>query len=724
MKELVEAYRGEMLDKRLEELVHFVYRCECGQEHRVDLQKVVIEEGALCRVHEVIAELQLGTKALLIADDRTYEAAGERLYRMLSEQGLDITLSVNHEKNLYADEKALGKALIDIEPDTEFIIVVGAGTLNDTARYISYKLNLPYLVVATAPSMDGYASTGSPLLVEGFKKTFLAVSPAAIIGDLDILAAAPREMMAAGFGDMLAKITALCDWKLAAAVEQEHYCPLISQMMVKALSLCINHVQGLAEGKKEAVGYVMEGLVLSGIAMQMLGNSRPASGSEHHMSHYWEMLHVMQGHDPELHGVKVSIATLFIISMYHKLLELPAESLNMIEKTEEQLARWESEVGRCYGPLAQEVIGSNRKLFLKQEELEGRRQRLTARWEKLKAEFSLLLQLAPEAKQLLELLGAPVSPQQIGIDRDTTRDALLYAKEVRGRYTILQLADQLGLLESFAEELLQESGSRTDTVYWQAHRGGGAYEAPDNTMAANRYAWGLGGIPEADIRTTKDGVIICLHDETIARTTTAPNSIARLPVSELTYDEVRKWDAGSKFDPKFAGERIPSLEEALQEMQGYPERVMYLDLKEVDLRRLGELIDRYEVNRQVIFTHNRQENCKRMKQITEGVRTMLWVGGSGEAIKQTFSSALQSGFEGLDQIQLHLKGSVGSAPWPYELEPEFLSYALDATKKAGIDLEVLPFQFNRETMQELLQLGIRWYATDEPARFLECIGKS
>lgn len=264
----------------------------------------------------------------------------------------------------------------------------------------------------------------------------------------------------------------------------------------------------------------------------------------------------------------------------------------------------------------------------------------------------------------------------------------------------------------------------TEPVYWQAHRGGGAYEAPDNTMAANRYAWSLGGIPEADIRTTKDGIIVCLHDDTPARTTTAPDNVKNRSIAEFDFAETAEWDTGVKFDAKFAGETIPSVEQLFQEMQGKPERLVYLDLKQVDLRRLGELIDRYEVNGQCIFTHNKQTNCKQMKQIAAGVRSMLWIGGDLEKIKRTYAEqALGLRFDGLDQVQLHLnsRDKTGSPDWPYDLDRAFVQLALAETGAAGVDLEVLPFQFDERSIHALLDLGIRWFATDEPARFLQSL---
>jgi glycerophosphoryl diester phosphodiesterase len=241
-------------------------------------------------------------------------------------------------------------------------------------------------------------------------------------------------------------------------------------------------------------------------------------------------------------------------------------------------------------------------------------------------------------------------------------------------------------------------------------------------MGANRYAWSLGGIPEADIRTTKDGIIVCLHDATPARTTTAPEAVKHLPISEFTYEETRHWDAGVRFSEQFRGERIPTLAELFAEMQGEPERLVYLDLKDVNLEQLGALIDEYGVNKQVIFAHNVQANCQSMKRIAAGVRSLLWIGGSPEQIKQKYAIARESGFAGLDQVQFHIRTNADAkADWPYVLDAAFLRDALAETAAAGVDLELFPFDIDAANIGLLLDIGIRWYATDEPARFLDSV---
>ena len=262
---------------------------------------------------------------------------------------------------------------------------------------------------------------------------------------------------------------------------------------------------------------------------------------------------------------------------------------------------------------------------------------------------------------------------------------------------------------------------KADKIYWQAHRGGGAHDAPDNTMAAFFYTWKLGGIPEADIRTSRDGVIVSLHDETLARTTTAPAEIAMMKISTLDFAEIRRWDAGSKFSPAYTGEKVPSLEEVLTAMAGYPQRELYMDIKQVDLVKTGHLIDSLKVGAQILVASSRQSECKTLKTLATDVRSMLWIGGSAEEITQKFAAATQTQFDGLDQIQLHLNDREPPATWRYQLEPALLQQALQQTRKAGVDLEVFVKQFAESDIHALLDLGIRWYATDEPKRFSQAV---
>ncbi|MGI6707261.1 MAG: sn-glycerol-1-phosphate dehydrogenase [Clostridia bacterium] len=442
----------------LDDLTNMEMECICGEVHRVGIRRILIEEKALYQVFSIIRDLDLLGKALLVADRNTYAAAGRELEEELIRHGLEIKscILLDDGQELHADEKALGSVLVHLEEDTRLLIAVGSGTLNDIVRYMSYRMGIPYIVVATAPSMDGYASTVSPLVVNGFKKTFSATYPVAIVGDVDILRQAPMETIQAGLGDVLGKMTSLSDWLLGYRVNGEYYCPLIVGTMQRAAEKCIQNVEGLSRREGRAIKELMEGLILAGITMQMAGNSRPASGSEHHLSHYWEMQHLMEKRRTPLHGIKVGVATLLIHKMYDRILKMEAHRLHAAEKTPEDIEEWKRDIKRCFGPLADEVFRQKEATHIPHGELEEKIRRLATVWPQVKEEIKELLSLVANVRELLQKIGAPSTPAELGVSLDRLYDALRYAKEVRDRYTVLQLADQLGVLDSIAKEIVNE----------------------------------------------------------------------------------------------------------------------------------------------------------------------------------------------------------------------------------------------------------------------------
>lgn len=260
-------------------------------------------------------------------------------------------------------------------------------------------------------------------------------------------------------------------------------------------------------------------------------------------------------------------------------------------------------------------------------------------------------------------------------------------------------------------------------IQWQAHQNSNS-EVPENTMAAMKYAWELGGIPEIDIRQTADGIIIGHHDATPKRTLSVPEVDQDKQISELTFDQIQQWDAGVKFGEQFRMEKVPSLEQVLAVLSEHPDRQLYLDFKQVDLEVLAGLIRDYDVARQIIFAHNSHENCKSVKRLVPEVRTMLWIPvRSSETAMQTFTDIRQTGFDSLDIVQLHLPDGEGKQPWRYKLEKGFIQESLQHLAEAGMALEVLPFKFEQEDLFELLDMGIRRYAVDEPSVFIELLNR-
>lgn len=346
---------------------------------------------------------------------------------------------------------------MNFDPTCDLILGVGSGTINDLSRFFSYQLGLQYFIVATAPSMDGYASSVAPLLKNNLKTTFECHVPKAIIADLDILTKAPTEMIAAGFGDVLGKYTCLADWQLSAVINNEYYCERVASLTRHSLEKTIGLSKGIASGDKQAIGELMETLILSGVAISYVGNSRPASGSEHHLAHFWEMQFLWGGREHTLHGTNVGIGTVLILQLYESLLQ---ENLDprIFENIEAPLGdTWSADIERVFLDGATEVLALEKKAGKNDPGKHQERLGSIARhWDQIRAILATVPSPA-EARSLLADVHASFEPEHAGIESQLVYDALIYAKEIRARYTILQLLWDLNLLQDFARRVVPDA---------------------------------------------------------------------------------------------------------------------------------------------------------------------------------------------------------------------------------------------------------------------------
>ena len=307
------------------------FACTCAQkQHRAPLEGYDISAGAIAHIPQILKDYH---RIYMVADKNTYLAAGARVEEILKEHGMLYTSHVIDRDIVLPNATTLGEIILNAQdiaakpnifeysllPD--LILAVGSGTINDSCRLASFRLNLPYAVVGTAPSMDGYASAGSPFLHNGTKTTVQATTPKYIIGDLNVLKDAPWDMMLAGIGDMFGKYTGLLDWELARDYSGEYFCQKIATDVLDATNKCLENGYLLTNRAPVCVKNMMEGFLVTGLGMAFTGNSRPASGSEHIVAHAWELFDVERGCPPHLHGLEVCEATRLVAIMYKMLLE-------------------------------------------------------------------------------------------------------------------------------------------------------------------------------------------------------------------------------------------------------------------------------------------------------------------------------------------------------------------------------------------------------------------
>ena len=374
---------------------------------------------------------------LVVCDPNTRSIAGERVIAALGNAGIAVRECFFVPDEPLPDEYSIGFLTAALTPDVELILGVGSGTINDLCTYVGARVSLPSAIVGTAPSMDGYASLGSAMLLDGLKISPPTQCPVAIFCDTAILSAAPMPMIAAGLGDMLGKITALADWRLSHLLTGEPIPEDIVGIIETALDKIIAGAPHITKRDPSVIQSITEGLILSGIAMSIYGDSRPASGTEHHLSHFWEMRLYADGKKPVFHGIKVGITTVTVLAMWKELAgSVPDRGSDNISPQEH-----ERNIRRLYGRSADSILKTeNPNLPLSYIE---------EHWQQIR-DIANSLPAPEDVAAMLSAAGAPIYPSGIGLDRDTLRDSIIYARDRKKTYSVLQLVGDLGRLEDYA----------------------------------------------------------------------------------------------------------------------------------------------------------------------------------------------------------------------------------------------------------------------------------
>jgi glycerol-1-phosphate dehydrogenase [NAD(P)+] len=403
--------------------------CSCGRNHEMFTKKVVIEAGCLKHIDDYLAELGLTGRKAAIYDSNTYHAKGLIRPNVDQEIILDPT-------NLHANEQATGKILEQLKPDMKMLIAVGSGTIHDCTRYCANKLGIPFIACPTAASVDGFCSTVSAMTWKGYKKTLPGVAPILVLADIDVIKQAPIELALSGVGDVLGKFTSLADWKISHALTGEYFCPVIEDMTrqaVVAVKNCCEQIK--VGGDPKAFEHLIYGLLLSGLAMQMCGNSRPASAAEHHISHLIEVEPAsLNLHNRALHGEKVGVGTVIVSSVYHKL----AEISDIAPYIKEYSPLNPEEMKSVFGNLFDSVMSENQNDCLKAVSPEA----LIKNWGKIRE----IIHEIPTPQELLNLytkIGAKKTLADIGVNDELLPKILHYSPCIRNRLTLMRIRRML-----------------------------------------------------------------------------------------------------------------------------------------------------------------------------------------------------------------------------------------------------------------------------------------
>ena len=389
------------------------------------------------------------TRLLLVADKNTYRVAGQSLEQVLIKNNYTVKTVILDGQEIVADARNILHVLVKASRQDELYIAVGSGTIHDIVRFVSERVGKSFISIPTAPSVDGFPSPGAPLVFDDFKQTIPAQPPAAIFADLNTLCAAPDAMISAGIGDMLGKYTSLADWKLGQILWDEPYSEAIASRTRQAMLLCTEQITAIRQGTADGISLLTSSLVESGMAMVEAGHSRPASGSEHHLSHFWELKLLQRGQPAILHGLKVGLALLEISKLYAKL-----RMLNLAE-VEVRLSRYvlpdaEQEANRirlAYAGAAPAIIKEQAAFITMTENgIANLKDKITENWPAIQG----IISSVPEPETICQWLtqaGIPIHITELNLTENDLNEAVLYAHYLRNRFTSLKLARILGVIE-------------------------------------------------------------------------------------------------------------------------------------------------------------------------------------------------------------------------------------------------------------------------------------
>jgi glycerol-1-phosphate dehydrogenase [NAD(P)+] len=409
----------------------------------VATRAIVIAPSLLGREDACVADLALGRRLAVVSDPTTRAVLGDRVERALASRA--TVESIVLPEHPHADEATVAR-IADATRLADALIAVGSGTINDLCKLVAARAGKPYVVFATAPSMNGFVSTTASIAMHGHKQSLAAAAPVGAFFDLRILSQAPPRMIRSGLGDSLCRSTAQADWLLAHHVLGRPYRHAPFALLAEDESALFAESAVLMRGDIAVMERLVRTLLLSGFGTAICGSSHPASQGEHLISHYVDMLG-----DPSwpmaFHGEQIGVTTLTMARLQERMLAREAIELRDDDADEAQLvAIFGDELGRsCWAEYSAKRVDAAAK------------QRLLERWSDMRIEIGAVARPSSELEQVLRRAGAPTTPAELGWPEAFYEQAVRNARLIRNRFTFLDLVACRGGAESCRENRRQES---------------------------------------------------------------------------------------------------------------------------------------------------------------------------------------------------------------------------------------------------------------------------
>ncbi len=407
------------------------FDCKCGKHHSCAIKHIIIKENAL---HEIAGLVSNYHHILITADKNTYEICGKEIENQCLNRTEQVYVFTD-EKMLVPDENAIERLSSQLNEKTDLIIGIGSGVIQDICKYVSFKKDLPYFIVATAPSMDGYASNSAALIINNMKITYTTHLPDAIIADINILKNAPISMIKSGYGDIIGKFSCLNDWKLSAFINNEYFCDYVYSIISDMVNKIKDIGNSLLNREPYAVKTLTESLIGTGIAMAYVNNSRPASGSEHHLSHFFEVVGILNNEPYFLHGTDVAYSTVISQKIREKLISMSC----LPNKKHFNEKIWEQEIRKIYTDAADGIIELQKNLGWHWDD---KYEIYKIKWK----EIQNILKEVPSSEELIQYLNSVNLSMEDFYNlygKEKINNAVKYAMDLKNRYTVLWIYNEL-----------------------------------------------------------------------------------------------------------------------------------------------------------------------------------------------------------------------------------------------------------------------------------------
>jgi glycerol-1-phosphate dehydrogenase [NAD(P)+] len=447
-------------------LANSAFTCPyCGRVHTVPIGKIVNGNGVLHQVPQIATEILGHTPIhpVLIYDRAIEEVIHRDVIDPLNADGFKPALFGVGRPGFHFDseDKAGDEAADRIDPQADILIGAGSGVISDTTKWIATRLKKPFMIVGTAASMNGYTSITATITKNDVKVSEFLNPANAVILDADILAKAPVDMTQAGYGDLVARTVCNADWRLGNLIRGNFFCPLPYEFTAENERKFMAVSREIGQSDPKAVAFLGEAILKSGLSMTiMAGETSPSSGAEHVLSHYWDFLVHLRGLTKNFHGTQVGIASIIMLNFYEYMRELDPNKIDpeKLLRTRPTIEQIEAENKALYGEKAASFNKVVRQKYVPDGEYIAYVSRILSSWDSIWAEVGKYLAPADVVAKNMRAAGIPLSLTSIHRTKEEGLEALIKGSHYRIRYTLLDLAWELGILPDAAEEVLIRAG--------------------------------------------------------------------------------------------------------------------------------------------------------------------------------------------------------------------------------------------------------------------------